>query len=283
MNQKQFFFSTIIVLLMTTLFANSVMGQQSWIEVQAKGKGTLTVYVQEEYPFAFYQNNELVGIEIDILNQFVKWVELRYGVSLEIAMTTEHEFFKVYDAVRQQENILGAASITITKERKNEVDFTTPYLRNKSVLVSSLNYPTLTRYNDFPNYFEAATAVVIRETTHEDELMEIKTLHFPEMQVKYVWATDELHDALKTNADYFTMVDLLTFWSWVRNGDMGMKIHRIATAEKEQFAFAVSPGSDWKPVMDEFLNGGFGFSSTEDYLEILSSYLSEEVISEVKN
>lgn len=267
------------VLILSTLLS---FAQENWQEVKTNGKGNLEVYIQEEFPFAYYEDDQLVGIEVDLLRSFVKWTKIRHGVDVNLEMHVEKEFFKVFDAVKQNKNTLGSASITITDERKKDVDFSAPYLNNKSVLVSPLSFETLSSYSDFSRIFSEGTAVVIRETTHEKELMGIKQKHFNEMVVDYQWTTNDIRQALSNNKDFYTMIDLLTFWSWVRDGELGMKVHRVATVEKEEFGFAISKGSDWTPIINEFFEGGFGFTASREYLNILETYLPEEVLSEVR-
>lgn len=274
---KKPLFTGVLILLTLAGFA-----QENWQEVKTKGKGTLEVYIQEEFPFAYYEDDQLVGIEVDLLRSFVKWTKIRHGVDVNLEMHVEKEFFKVFDAVKQNKNTLGSASITITDERKKDVDFSAPYLNNKSVLVSPLSFETLSSYSDFSRIFSEGTAVVIRETTHEKELMGIKQKHFNEMVVDYQWTTNDIRQALSNNKDFYTMIDLLTFWSWVRDGELGMKVHRVATVEKEEFGFALSKNSDWTPIINEFFEGGFGFTASREYLNILETYLPEEVLSEVR-
>lgn len=267
------------VLMSSTLLS---FAQQSWQELKKNGNGTLEVYIQEEFPFAYYENDQLVGIEVDLLNRFVEWAKIRHDVEIDLNFHVEKEFFKIFDAVKQNQNALGSASITITDQRSQEVDFSAPYLSNKSVLVSPLSFNTLSSYSDFGEVFSEGTAVVIRETTHEKELMSIKQNHFDEMVVGYKWTTDEILESLRQDENQYTMIDLLTFWNWVREGEQGMKVHRVATVEKEEFGFAISKNSDWKPIINEFFEGGFGFTASRDYLDILGTYLPEEVLSEVK-
>ena len=271
------------ITLCIALFISSITAAQvSWERAKKDKKVTLQVAVQDQYPFAFYENGKLVGIEIELLEKFAEWASKSHGVEIAYDFKADKEFFKIMDAVKAKESVLGAASVTITKAREKELDFSAPYMRNKSVLVSPLEFATLDSYSEFEKVFSNGTAVVIRETTHEQELMAIKADHFQDMKVKYVWSVDETLEVLKSDAKYYTMTDLLTYWSWLRDGESGLKIHRIATVNKEQFGFVFAKDSDWKPVMDEFIAGGFGFSASEDYFKILSKYLSEEVLEEVK-
>ncbi|WP_170265020.1 substrate-binding periplasmic protein [Salibacter halophilus] len=271
----------VIVLAAFIIAAFSGFTQTSWSDVQENGEGTLKVFIQEEYPFAYFENGELVGIEVDILKSFEKWVENREGVELNVEFVRYNQFIKLYEDVKASKNVVGAAFTTINKQRAQEVDFTPTYLRNSSVLVSRMDVPTLRSFSDFENVFGEKTALVIRGTTHEKELMEVKELHNKKMIVKYVNQPDEMLPLLTFTNDYYAMVDLLTYWNFVKQNDGDLKLHRIATVDKEEYGFMLPKDSDWSEPFNKFFTEGFGFTASEDYRKILNKYLGDEVIDAV--
>ncbi|KAB1065724.1 amino acid ABC transporter substrate-binding protein [Salibacter halophilus] len=275
------FMKRVIVLAAFIIAAFSGFTQTSWSDVQENGEGTLKVFIQEEYPFAYFENGELVGIEVDILKSFEKWVENREGVELNVEFVRYNQFIKLYEDVKASKNVVGAAFTTINKQRAQEVDFTPTYLRNSSVLVSRMDVPTLRSFSDFENVFGEKTALVIRGTTHEKELMEVKELHNKKMIVKYVNQPDEMLPLLTFTNDYYAMVDLLTYWNFVKQNDGDLKLHRIATVDKEEYGFMLPKDSDWSEPFNKFFTEGFGFTASEDYRKILNKYLGDEVIDAV--
>ena len=271
----------VIVLAAFIIAAFSGFTQTSWADVQENGEGTLKVFIQEEYPFAYFENGELVGIEVDILKSFENWVENREDVEIHVEFVRYNQFIKLYEDVKASKNVVGAAFTTINKERAQEVDFTPTYLRNSSVLVSRMDVPSLRSFSDFENVFGEKTALVIRGTTHEKELMEVKELHNNEMIVKYVNQPDEMLPLLTFTNEYYAMVDLLTYWNFVKQNNGGLKLHRIATVDKEEYGFMLPKNSDWSEPLSKFFTEGFGFTASEEYRSILNKYLGEEVIDAV--
>jgi putative glutamine transport system substrate-binding protein len=271
----------IIVFAAFIIAAFSGFTQTSWSNVQENGEGTLKVFIQEEFPFAYFENGELVGIEVDILKSFEKWVENREDVDLHVEFVRYNQFIKLYEDVKASKNVVGAAFTTINKERAQEVDFTPTYLKNSSVLISRIDVPTLRSFSDFENVFGDKTALVIRGTTHEKELMEVKRLHNKEMIVKYVNQPDEMLPLLNLTNDYYAMVDLLTFWNFVKQNNGNLKLHRIATVDKEEYGFMLPKNSDWSEPFNKFFTEGFGFTASEEYRSILNKYLGKEVIDAV--
>ncbi len=272
---------SLIIIALGLALSSQAIGQDSWANTKSTGHGELHVYIQNEYPFAFEEAGELVGVEVDILKAFAAWCKVRHDVEVNLVFHQEDEFFKITDAVRNANNTIGAASITVLDERKSILDFTAPYMRNKSVLVSPLAFETLKSYADFGRVFSGATGLCIPETTHCRELKEIKGFHYPKMVIKSVWTTNDALEEMKRNPKTYTMVDLLTFWNWVNNGEQGLKVHRVATVDREEFAFAVSKGSDWTDMMNQFFTNGIGFTGSAEYKSILEKYLAEGVIEDV--
>lgn len=271
----------LVKFILILLLAPTLSAQDSYLEATIDKKATLSVFIEDMYPFAYYKNDSITGIEVDILNSFVDWLEIRKGIQLEINFKAYNEFNKLYKDVIESDYALGAASITINKERANEIQFTPSYLKNNTVLVSHNSIPSIKSYSEISSVFKDKVALVIEGTTFEKELQEIKAFHFPQMRVKYVKNTDEMLPLLTKDSHYYTIIDLVTFWDFVKNEKEPLKAHRIATGKKEEFGFILPKKSDWSAPFDEFFNSGFGFTSSEDYYDILKKHLGVEVLNKV--
>lgn len=85
--------------------------------------GTLTMATNVAFPpYEYYDDatGEATGIDVEIVKLVA--AELGYDVQVE-----DMEFGAVIVGVQQGKYDIGAGAITITEERKNMVDFTTPY------------------------------------------------------------------------------------------------------------------------------------------------------------
>ncbi len=242
----------------------------------------LTVHYLKEYPYAFEESNKLKGIEIDILNHFQKWLKDQKNMDISFTYVEEKSFDEAYKATVSEKSSVTAASITITKDRKEEVDFSKPYLKNASVLITGMSVHSLRSYNELPEVFNGMVALVRKGTTHEEELKEIKAMYFPDMIVKYVETVDEMEEMLKSDSKYYAMIDLITFWRWKVRDEMPIKMHNVMTERNEKFGFAFSKGSGMAELFNEFFLSGFKFTSTEEYISILDAYLGPEIRESVR-
>lgn len=97
-------------------------------------KDTLTVYTEAGFaPYEFVYNNEIVGVDIEI----VKAVAAKLGKELVVK---DVKFDTIVGAVKSGKADIGAAGITINDERKEEVAFSIPYSSTEQyVIVKSDN------------------------------------------------------------------------------------------------------------------------------------------------
>ena len=89
-------------------------------------------------PYEYYENGEIVGIDIDIANEIAK----ELGKELEIK---DVNFDNVLNEVKFGNADFAAAGLSITEERLQEVDFSKEYTVTKQVIValadSDINSP----------------------------------------------------------------------------------------------------------------------------------------------
>lgn len=262
----------------------SSQGQATYADARNTKTVQLKVHYLQQFPLAYEnEQGELTGIEIDLVMAFADWLVRVKGIKASFTFESHESFAKVYDQIKAGNGpMLGLASAAITKERQKEVQFSPPYLRNASVMVSNIDVPTLRAYADMPLAFNNMTAMVMRGTTLEAHLLEVKKKHFEKMRVTYVeHPRDIVKQIANTQNQYFGYVDILTYWAVLKESPANAKIHRAVTLDNQRFGVLLPPGSDWKKAWDEFMEGGFGFAATEAYYNILRKHLGYEVIESV--
>lgn len=80
-------------------------------------------------PFEYYDaNNKLVGVDIDIANKVAE----KMGVKLEIK---DMEFTQAVSGVYNGQSDMVAAGMSITEERKKNIDFSTVYLEQSNLIL----------------------------------------------------------------------------------------------------------------------------------------------------
>lgn len=276
---KQIYF-----LLALLLAGNFSLAQASYSEAQHTKSIQLQVHYLQQFPLAYEnEQGELTGIEIDMVAAFADWLRRVKGIKASLVFVPYENFASVYEQVKgAQGAVFGLASAAITKERQKEVQFSPPYLRNASVMVSNIDVTTLRAYADMPQAFNNMTALVMRGTTLEAHLLEVKKKHFDKMRVSYVeHPRDIVKQIATTQNQYFGYVDILTYWATLKESPANVKIHRAVTLDNQRFGVILPLGSDWKKAWDEFMEGGFGFAATEAYYNILRKHLGYEVIESV--
>lgn len=94
-------------------------------ESSSQQKKVLTVAVAEEYPpFEYYENGELVGFDIDLINHIAD----RLGYKIEFS---QMQFDALLMAVNAGKVDCAISGIIATPEKENAVNFTSPYITTK--------------------------------------------------------------------------------------------------------------------------------------------------------
>jgi len=242
----------------------------------------VTIHYYENYPFAYQgKSGKLEGIEVEIFQAFEKWAEDRKGIRIQSNYISYSVFGNAYRRVRSEvsNNHIGMASVSVTPKRQEEVDFSSPYLKNKSLLVSGGYAPTLYSIDEIAEKFKDLTALTIQASIHEGNLLQIKKDHFPDMNIEYRESAMDIIDIVARNDGYFAYVDIVSFWYYVTTKSDGyIKIQRAAQTEDEYFGFVFPMGeSKLKSLFNEFMDGGFGFVSSKVYDRIIQKHLGDDI------
>ena len=116
------------VLMLTCVFASCGAKKGQTLE-DIKKSGELVVYTEAGFaPFEFIYNNEVVGVDIAICEEIAKEIGVKLVVK-DVAFNT------ILGAIESGKAAIGAAGITITPERAEQVDFSTPYTTSKQFII----------------------------------------------------------------------------------------------------------------------------------------------------
>ena len=95
-----------------------------------KYDGELRVATNATFPpYEYYQDGQIVGIDIDIARAVADILGKK-------AVITDMEFDAIIPAVTSGKAHIGAAGITVTEERRKNVDFSVPYTRSQQVFLA---------------------------------------------------------------------------------------------------------------------------------------------------
>lgn len=118
-----------IILMVTIVFSLftgcSSSNNENQTSVKEKdGDNTLVMFTNAEFaPFEYFEGENIVGVDVDIANEVAKDL----GKELKV----EHiDFSSIVPAVLNGKADFGAAGMTITPARMEEVDFSIPYIES---------------------------------------------------------------------------------------------------------------------------------------------------------
>lgn len=175
-------------------------------------------------PYEYYKGTEIVGVDVDI----AKEVAAAMGKELQVV---DMEFAAILGAVETGRADFGAAGISITEERKEQVDFTIEYVTSKQVFVV-LATSEVESIEDL----NGATVGVQLGTIADFELEEVEGITVQQYN-KYLEAMNDL-----TNGRIAAIgMDILPAQELVKAND------QLKIVEKEflidNYAFAVKKGN----------------------------------------
>ena len=117
---------------------------------------------------------------MDILVDFKKHVETRYGKQIDILYVGEEtEFPRFLTTIQNTDNLLGVTNTSITEARKKIMKFTPPFMNNQVILLTNKNVPLIRNLNDMPVTFKGFTAQVITGSTHVEHMQKLKKEYYP--------------------------------------------------------------------------------------------------------
>ncbi len=258
-----------------TIAAQNYSGD-TWTQAKSKGEGKIQLAYVQTFGFVYKENGNLTGVCVEIMKDFVKFVNEKKGVKLTTQFVGNGESFKdMYDKVRTSDGgVFGLGNITITEERKREVKFSPPYITNLAFLITQNEVPTLAKMEDLPTTFGKLTAFAAKGTLNERRINELKLKYYPGMKIMLTATSQETLEKITATPDGFAYLDLAFYLEAVQQRKP-VKRHPIGDKASERFGFVMPMNSDWSPVLEEFFKADGGYTNTAAYKMILRKHLGE--------
>ena len=124
-------FNTLVLALVMMCTCLTACGGSGVSLSDVKKAGKLVIATSPDFPpFENLENGEVVGIEVDILNKIAE----KIGVELVIE---QMDFDSVIPGIQAGKFNVGVSGITVTEERKKNVDFSDAYfLASQAIVVT---------------------------------------------------------------------------------------------------------------------------------------------------
>jgi ABC-type amino acid transport substrate-binding protein len=267
---------SLIILCYSPVMSQGYVGD-SWAQVKQVGQGTISFAYVETPSFVYKdKSGKLTGICVDIMNDFVGWVNKTKGVKVQSKFVGDGSSFRgMFDKVKSSTGgVFGLGNITITDERKKEIKFSPPFITNFAILITQSNVPTLTKMEDISTAFAKLTAYTAKGTLNEKRILELKKNYFPNMKVVTTATSPEAYEKVFSDPNSFTYLDLGFYLEAVKERK-SVKRHPVGDRAAEQFGFTMPLNSDWYPLLEEFFNANGGYTNSSQYRNILRTHLGD--------
>jgi putative glutamine transport system substrate-binding protein len=258
------------------IYAQGYSGD-TWANVKSAKIGTLSLAYVETPSFVYKdKSGNLTGICVDIMNDFVNWVNDTKGVKVTSRYLGDGSSFRgMYDKTKTATGgVIGLGNVTITNERKKEVKFSPPFITNFAILTTQTSVPTLSKLEDLPKVFANFTAYTAKGTLNEKRIQELKQKYYPAMKIETATTSQEVLEKVFVDPNAVAYLDMAFYIEAVQ---MRKPIKRHAVGDKaaEQFGFIMPMNSDWSGVLDEFFKANGGYTNSKEYKTILIKHLGE--------
>ncbi|HAS42096.1 MAG TPA: hypothetical protein DCS93_16580 [Microscillaceae bacterium] len=245
----------------------------TWQAVKRTGKGDIVVYHNPVRDFFEVDNDKnYKGIEYDLLTNFVAFTEKKYGVKIKVKFKLFDSFAQLYDSILvAPSGVFAVSSMSITPKRLRVLKFSPPYMRDTEVIVSSKQLPNITDTADFVKQFKGMTAVVVRNTTYEENLKKLKKSILPNLKIAYVANTAAVRERLQTEPNVISYAQI-TMYLRFRKAGVLIDRQNLFKVDKIGKGVAFSTKSDWDEPVQLFFNAP---SFRPMINQIIKKYLGE--------
>jgi len=230
------------------------LNSNRWSEVKENGSGTLVVAYSENSPFIYNDaQGNLAGIEFEIMEEFVRFLDEKYGVRLHLEYEHLYDFASLIDTLKNsQRPILGIASISSLEERKKDFKISYPYMPDIEIIISSRVFSSVSTLGEFADMVKNNRAVTVTNSTFERNILELKRDYFPEIKIEYVRHVDYLIETISNADDAWGYVSLPNYLAYYKSGK-DISRQRFFMVENPGLSIATTLTSDWDAVLNEFI------------------------------
>ncbi|MBS1650695.1 MAG: transporter substrate-binding domain-containing protein [Bacteroidetes bacterium] len=240
----------------------------------AFSQDTLKVFYFENSPLAYSEANIAKGIEIDILNEFIVWIKTNKkfeGQLKYIPLSHQNDFTNSLPAAGK--NAISASANVFVKEKQNNFDYTSPYLKNVSFCITNGNSGDIKTKNasDLIKVLGTLSAVTVTNTSISKAVLELKKNYINDLKIKTVETQEIILNEIAKSVLNFGYVNVFQFWSFLKaNPSKFLKVQKALTISNEELVFVINKGSPLKAQFDEFF---MKFKITKNYRSILEKHV----------
>lgn len=248
----------------------------SFVEAQHQRSAQLPVIFVPAPGFAYYnEEGELTGVAVEIMRDFKQWFERYHGISVEFDFIADENWSNMYQRVSHADGgVFGLGNVTITAERRNELQFSPPYLFNVAVLITPDTGEPMDEQAMFADYAQNLEPLAFVGTLHETRINALRDSYQPGRDIVHVTSNQAVIDGVAEG--HYSYVDAYNYYRAREQGTAIMH-HPVFNLEGEQFGVIMPHSNDWHVLMTAFFAADGGYVNTPRYAELLREHLGDGV------
>ncbi|EAY27325.1 SpoIIE family protein phosphatase [Microscilla marina] len=247
--------------------------QTSWRKAKKTKQADITVYHINFAPFIYTKNQQVTGLEAELLRYFVKFVGKEYEVKTQLNFALQNSFGEVYSQVKNgPSGTFAASSFSVTSARRKEVQFSPIYMPDISIVISSNNLPILADTNDINASFDSLTVVQVPNSTDVKHIQRIAP-YFSNLQYKNIEHFEDAPLMVSQNDNCIAYVQLTTYFTALQD-NIKVKRQNLFQINKIGMAIVLPLKSDW----DEPINAFFASPEFKPLVNrLIKKYFGDDV------
>ncbi|MBX3164880.1 MAG: transporter substrate-binding domain-containing protein [Bacteroidetes bacterium] len=266
-------------------FSSQVMNMKKYLTIlflaaqfgiaQSMTVDTLYLPYYSHSPFAYSENNEVIGIEPDIIREYTAWLRDKKKISVYTKYIEYRDFSGFYSEVKtsSRKNIIGMGSVTVLPERAEELDFTTGTIKSVALCITNGHAPELKTKTpaEILKVMGSMSALTITNTSLSNYVNDVKKTYIKDLKISYLSDESKILDKISTSVLSFGFVDAVTFRDYLKNNpNKYFKVQSVMNRLNEEMGFIMPKGSRHKVLFNEFFAT---FKTTAEYRQILEKHL----------
>ena len=253
----------------------------TWAQVQKAGSGSVTITYVETPSFVYKDaQGRLTGVCVDIMDDFLAWVESTKGVKVQARyLGNGSSFSQMFYSVKQGRNgVFGLGNVTITEARKKEISFSPPFIRNFAILITHNSVPLLRDMASIKTSFAGMKAYTASGTLNEKRILKLqKEYGWSNLAIDKVNNSPQTLQAVLKDTKSFTYLDLAFYLNAVKERKP-VRRHPVGDESSEEFGIIMPLGSDWAGLMNEFFQANGGYRNSMSYKKTLVKHLGASAV-----
>lgn len=242
-----------IIILILFLFKGNLVSAKTFQDILDEGSGKVKVFYYPIEPFIYKDDiGNLLGIEKEMMDSYLRFIEKKYSVKLFIEWEQVPTFDSVFDYVKKSEiPAFGVSVISKTEDRAKLVSFSYSYMPDVSVFITHLSVPYLKEGEALKTHINGFEAATISSTTYKDDLDKLSNQYGLDLNYVDVPNDEDIIRLVSRNKEMVGFVGLPFYVIEIGKGNP-VKRHSKFQVKRDGYRFIFQSGKGWEKTVKNY-------------------------------